>query len=451
MSRGAIVSFAAALLVVAAAQSSLVAAEVARDVPGFLAAQQIDRAQRAALEEATAWGDDAEAVLVKVLARLEPPRSFLARWREGAAPLPPTGTPVEPGDSLKLVRGRATFVAPRVLAEPLATLAGRPGYDLVRITDAGGQVVDAVLPRAPASWPRWKAIDEPVEVLVLPLATKAEPSVGEPAAGGDPWPQPAPAALVAAVGLSWSPDTPAGRAGVNYALFDTVADGKPMAAGDTDAFYALLAVAGRVEPATLAAEAGSTDVMQLIDPRSGWFPARRGDPAVIKGNVLRATRVAIDDDVRRRETGLDHYWELYVFVETPRLDVDGRLQDTYPIVCCVRSLPAGMPTGDKINEPVRVAGYTLKRYAYSFEEPTADGAERERRLTTLLVGPEAEWLTQAGPVNASIYLYVGIAALAALAAIYALGVFSGSRSIDAAIRKTHQELPDRVDLPGDRP
>ena len=49
---------------------------------------------------------------------------------------------------------------------------------------------------------------------------------------------------------------------------------------------------------------------------------------------------------------------------TSLIKIDDRVQDTYPIVCCVRDLPAGMPTGQQINEQVRVSGFAMKRYAY---------------------------------------------------------------------------------------
>ena len=88
----------------------------------------------------------------------------------------------------------------------------------------------------------------------------------------------------------------------------------------------------------------------------------------IEGIARRATRIAVDGAARQKQVGADHYWEVFVFVNTPLLAVNNRTQDTYPIVCCVRTLPAGMPTGEQISERVRISGFALKRYGY----PLAD-------------------------------------------------------------------------------
>ena len=172
---------------------------------------------------------------------------------------------------------------------------------------------------------------------------------------------------------------------------------------------------------------------------------------VIEGAALRATRVAIDDPFRRQEVGSDHYWELYVFVETPLLDVDGRMQNSFPIVCCVRELSPGMPSGDRINEPVRVPGFAFKRYAYTFEAPVEkDGglvAETEKQQTTLVVGPRAIWTPPAAdPASRNIALIAGAAALAALAAVFGLGLLYGNWSLSRTIARSRAELPDRIDI-----
>ena len=196
--------------------------------------------------------------------------------------------------------------------------------------------------------------------------------------------------------------------------------------------------------------------MPLIDPARKWFPSHRGDPVVIDGTVLRARKVPVDEAFRRREVGLDHYWELFVFVETPLLEVDGHLQNSYPIVCCMRELPPGMPTGERINERVRVPGFGFKRYAYAFELPREapqDGGatEPERRQTTLVIGPRAIWTPlPAAAGNRSFQILVGLAAVAALAAMFGLGILSGSRSSTRSIRRSQATLPDRIQLPDEK-
>jgi hypothetical protein len=429
----------------------------AADVASFLTLREIDRSARSAIEAATEWNEAADAVVVKVLERLAAPAGLVSAWREAASRVPAAGEPVAVADELLGIRGRAIFVAPRSLSDELARLFGRPAYDIVRIVDERGLVVDVLTPAAPREWPRWQTIDQPAGGLGLPLSAVVAPQpTGAPATASS-WPAGAAGLVLAADHVAWYPDTPLGRGGMDYGLFDGVSDGKKLVAGDTAPFFAMLAAVGKTDSTTIAeAAGGASDVMPLIDPARKWFPSHRGDPVVIDGTVLRARKVPVDEAFRRRELGLDHYWELFVFVETPLLEVDGHLQNSYPIVCCVRELPPGMPTGERINERVRVPGFGFKRYAYVFEMPREapqDGgaAEPERRQTTLVIGPRAIWTPlPAAAGNRSFQILVGLAAVAALAAMFGLGILSGSRSSTRSIRRSQATLPDRIQLPDEK-
>jgi len=441
-------------LVVAASGAGSTRAEqaTASDIGSFLRLREIDKPRRATIETATDWTPEVEAVVIKILQRIDAPAGLVAGWQKAARPAPTAGEAVTIGDELVAIRGRATFVAPRKLPAALAELLGHPSYDTVRLIDEQGLVTDVLAASAPRAWPRWKSIDEPTAALGLPLSRTIAPPVVDPPANAAAWPEQPAGLVVAAAGLAWYPDTALGRLGMDYGLFDSVVDGQKIVRGDTAAFYALLAAAGRTNEAAITAAAGPTDVLDLIDPGRKWLPGHRGDPVVITGAALRATRVPIDDAFRREQVGSDHYWELYVFTETPLLDVDGRVQNSYPIVCCVRELPPGMPAGERINEPVRVPGFAFKRYAYSFEAPReADGqavAETERRLTTLVIGPRAEWTPPvADPAARSFSMIAGIAAALALAAVLGLGILYGNWSANRAIKRSRSELPERIEIP----
>ncbi len=424
----------------------------ATDVASFLVLREIDQPRRAVLETATEWTAEADAALVKILQRLDAPANLVAGWRAAAKPVPAAGEAVTIADVFLGMRGRAIFVAPRLLPSELAERLGRPGYDIVRLVDDRGMVLDVITPQAPREWPRWQLFDEPAGGIGLPLSKAAFPQPGAPPTDATAWPEDRPAVVVAAANVAWYPDTPLGRAGMDYGLFDAVEDGKKLVRGDTAAFYEALAAAGRSESKVIAVAAGGpTDPLPLIDPGQKWLPKHRGDAVVIEGTALRATRVPIDDPFRQEQVGRDHYWELFVFVETPLLDVDGRVQNSYPIVCCVLDLSPEMPRGERINEPVRVPGYAFKRYAYSFESPREeDGdlvAETERRQTTLVIAPRAIW-SPAPPDAASqkITIIAGIAAVVTLAAIFGLGLLYGSWSMNRTIKRSREELPDRVQI-----
>jgi len=453
--RRLLVAAAVAMVITGGGGSSPAAeAPAAKEAAAFLALREIDKPRRSAVETATDWTPEAEAVVVKILQRIDAPASLVAGWQQAASSPPAAGEVAAVTDTFLAIRGRATFVAPRRLPADLAERLGRPTYDLVRLVDERGLVVDAVVPSAPREWPRWQPLDEPAAALGLPLSTTARPRTDGRPADAAAWPEPPAALLVAAAGVAWYPDTPLGDLGMDYALFDAVADGQKIVRGDTAAFYGMLAAAGRTDPAAVAAVARPTDVLALIDPGRKWLPEHRGDAVVIEGTALRATRVPIDDAFRREEVGADHYWELYVFTETPLLDVDGRVQNSYPIVCCVRELSSGMPSGERINEPVRVPGFAFKRYAYSFEAPREEAgrlvADTERRQTTLVIGPRAEWTPPAEDVATRNFTVIaGLAAAVALAAVLGLGILYGNWSMNRTIRQSRAELPDRIELPGD--
>jgi hypothetical protein len=453
--RGAITTAYAVLLVAACGAGETARAdEPEADFASFLVLREIDLPRREPLGAATEWNEAAEQTLVKVLKRLDAPDGLVAGWREKALPLPAAGAAVAVADTLVAVRGRATFVAPRRLPAALAELFGRAEYDIVRIVDERGLAVDVVTRLAPKAWPRWQPIDEPAGVLGLPLATTVGPRPEAAPADAAAWPSAPASLLLGADRVAWYPDTPLGRLGMDYGLFDSVVDGSKLVAGDTAAFYALLAAVGRTDRQGIAAAAGGPgDVLALIDPGRKWFPGHRGDPIVIDGVAMRALRVPIDEPYLRRAVGSDHYWEVFVFVETPLIEVDGRKQTSFPIVCCVRELPPGMPSGERINERVRVAGFGLKRYAYSFEDPRPDAAgkvaeEPGRRQTTLLVGPQPAWSKpEEEAATRPIWVIAAVAIATAVAAI--LGLIYGNWSLNRSIRRSREELPDRIDLPGE--
>ena len=308
--------------------------------------------------------------------------------------------------------------------------------------------VDVLADHVPKAWPRNARIDEPASVIGLPLSEGPGPA-------GDGQPATAPTILLAAPSVSWFPPTTLGALGMDYGLFDSVGDGQKLVAGDTEAFYAVLAAMGRATTAGIASAAGpSGDIIPLINPASGWFAQHRGDPVTFAGVARRATRIEIDDPLRRRQLGTDHYWELFVFVPTPLIKVHGKLQEDYPVVCCVRTLPEGMPTGQQIGERVQVSGFAFKRYGYPLPDlriSTSQGSEDQkgqRQETALLIGREATWLPAPSPtreVNTLGWVFLSIASVIGIA--LALAAWSFARDSRRRDRQARRELPDRIELP----
>ncbi len=418
----------------------------------YLATWKIDRGSRAVLEEPSAWSPAKQAIALRVLARLSRlPAPLAAQWNADAVDLRSLAATQRVQDQLVKVDGRATFVATVPLSEEESEVAGRRQMEIVRIVSDDGLAVDVLADHVPKAWPRAAIIDEPAVVFGLPLSEGPGPS--EPAGEGQP--AAAPALLMAAPSVGWFPPTPLGALGMDYGLFDSVVDGQKLVAGDTEAFYAVVAAMGRATAAGIASAAGPPgDIVPLINPGSGWFGQHRGDPVTVAGVARRATRIEIDDPVRQRQLGTDHYWELFVFVPTPLIKVHGKLQEDYPVVCCVRTLPEGMPTGQQIGERVQVSGFAFKRYGYPLPDvkiSSSQGTEEQkgqRQETALLIGKEATWLPAPNPtreVNTLGWVFLSIASVIGLA--LALAAWSFSRDSRRRDRQARRELPDRIELP----
>jgi len=426
-------------------------AQTATSPADFLATWRLDRGSRDGLEAAGPWSDAKLQLCLRLLARLAlAPADAYAGWVEKASP---ADAATDAGDVLVRIEGRAVLAAPLPLPPALAEIANRPAIDLVRVRTPHGNV-DVIADAVPRSWPRWEPIDERVSVVGIALSKSAGPTPDPPAGSRAAWPAEPASLLIAARRVAWHPPTPLGDLGMDYGLFDGVVDGQKLVAGDTDAFYALLAAVGRGPRATPEAAAGPvTDALSLIDPARGWFAKHRGDPVTFQGTARRATRIQIDEPRRRREIGGDHYWELYVFVPTSLIRINDRLQETYPIVCCVRELPAGMPTGQAINEQVRVTGFAMKRYAYPLpkvrrENGGEQGAADGRQETPLVIGTRAVWMPEpsaAGATSLLGWVFLGLAGLVGL--VLAVGAWRYGRDARRERERQRAGLPDKLQLP----
>jgi hypothetical protein len=248
------------------------AAVVADDAPPtsfaeYLATWKIDRAARALLEEPGGWSAAKQEVALRVLGRLARiPEPLGGRWAAAAKPIGSGAAAELMGDRLLAVSGRATRVDAIPLSDEQAEMYGRKQLETVRLVLDDGRAVDLLAAHVPKGWPRGRAIDERASAVGLPLAAGRGPGAAE---------EPA-TAWLATARVAWFPDTLLGRAGVDQGLFDSVVDGQQLQPGDAEAFWAVLAAAGRYSAEELATAAGQPgDILPLIDPAQRWFEGRR--------------------------------------------------------------------------------------------------------------------------------------------------------------------------------
>jgi hypothetical protein len=422
----------------------------------FLAVWSLDRSTRGPIDLETGWKPQSLLTIARLLDRLaQATPERVGRWA-AAAPLRRPQNADD--DELIQLNGQATLAAELPLPPEVQRLVGRERLTLIRFIDGRGRPLDILTQAAPQIWPRDTPFATPVTLLGMPLT--AGPAI---------WPEAAENRVQAvetliAVRMSWHPPTVLGSLGMDYGLFETVEDGRRLVPGDTEAFFDVLAAAGRAAPGAIEAAAGPpADLMPLLDPAVDWFAAHRGEAITVEGIVRRVTRIGIDSPSRRSQVGRGHYWELVVFVTTPVISVDGSLQDSYPLICCILDLPEAMPTGDHLAERIRLSGFAFKRYRYpvppirissSAQETTLPGSARE---TPLILGRDARWQTRPQPSRSRPLDWLGPGAILLMVLLISWAVLTRRTSLptgreSAPVRvfppqNDASAVPDQAPLP----
>jgi hypothetical protein len=283
-----------------------------------------------------------------------------------------------------------------------------PAYYLCQVEVDGGDHAVILTPQLPRRWTQIQSLAEPVSVSGM--FVKLLP------AGGDKAPTAKRAKLFIAKRIAWHPATPRepdislgmsilGSLGMDVGLLGQVRSHGPLHTGiaadrprfndEREAFYQMLAAAGQIGANQLIRFAkGNLDTIRAQWEREMketrdvkrqalahevvkraeaglysfsllYYDAKRqiGQLAVFDGTARRVVRVDMgsrgedgtSSDVARR-FGVDHYYELQVFTDDSQ---------NYPLVCCMRELPAGLTIGDDLHVPVRVAGFFFKDWRYT--------------------------------------------------------------------------------------
>lgn len=340
--------------------------------------------------------DDEREPLLRILAAV---RRFslldIDRWKlDGASPRRLAADPQHQRGNIFELSGRVTHVAPAELPAEMLTR-----FDLARVYRCRLEIGEPASPATvyalavPRQWKLDAPVDERVSVRGFFLKLS----------GDESGPQP----IFAAQRVAWYPKNVLGDLKMDVGLFDQVlprgaitqsAPGAEKDFSDLECFYQLLAAAGRAGAGDLPRlTAGRRDrvIPLLQNPRQ-----HAGKLLSFAGTARRALPVRVEDPDIVERFGIDHYYEVEVSVELEELlNVDGQLRSSFPMVFCVRELPGGMPGGERISEPVRIAAFFLKVWTYRSEESKTKGPDA-RQWAPLLIGREAEWIGPPPPGSA---------------------------------------------------
>ena len=222
-----------------------------------------------------------------------------------------------------------------------------------------------------------------------------------------------PLLLFAAPRLAWYPqESLLGRLGMDFGLFDSVENQKPITANDREAFYQMLAAVGRAKSGQLIRQAEENLATTPADwrwidregreqysvvPLFNEVDTQRGRLVELLGTARRIEKILIGDPALIARFGFDHYYQVSLFTE----DSEGN-----PLTFCILDLPEGMPYGNlpRYGETVRIAGFFFKTWNYAVPK-LADPAlspgdpKTHRQLSPLLIGRSLAWYPAPQPVD----------------------------------------------------
>jgi hypothetical protein len=160
--------------------------------------------------------------------------------------------------------------------------------------------------------------------------------------------------------------------GLDWGLMEQVREGngKPISDADSEPFYQLLEIAGRPEAESLWSKSQPIDLVRLL----GKSEAHIGQIVTVRGICRRIIRVAVDDPDIRARHGLDHYYELDMFLplgetsirlgKDPTGEKNPVYYNTFPATLIARELPPGIEEGENLYEQLEAPAVFFKVWMF---------------------------------------------------------------------------------------
>lgn len=245
--------------------------------------------------------------------------------------------------------------------------------------------------------------------------------------------------------ISWHPREPNGDLGVtvHQVLFadqgmdigelSHVKDRAKFDGLEREPFYQMLAAVRRIPVDRQNDVANLTVSEHLTRPDEGLMVAPekyRAKFMRLTGLCRRITRIEVDDEDIQQRLGIDHYYELSVFVPIANPIVSQRAGDEstrkqfsndYPVLVCVAELPPGLSVGEDLHQSVAVTGAFFKLWAYRTPFMSQEDFTR-RQISPLFIAASVE--KYAAPSNPQTNQFV-LAMLVVLGLVVGLGIAFG--------------------------
>ena len=352
-------------------------------------------------------------------------RENVERWREAASDWDElAGQPAARRMEVFPIRGRARRAEQIAVPEEQALLYELQHYYRVSLQLGNSEHAADIFTRSiPKAWPLDAPLDEAVEADCFFI------KVGESESANG-------SLLFAAERVRWLPDSlnpdlgvgpselALAKLGLDVGLWDQVreSNGRPLEAGDREAFYELLAALGQPGASDLkAGDTGRQELGSLLQQPQD----RQGESFAVEGVARRIRRIEVPDADVQTRFGIDHYFEIDLFL--PLGDAKIRLgegkgegpvfHNTFPATLVARELPPGSDADENLHEQIRAVAVFFKIWTYESRYAGKFGQVQPAPLfvafspTIVPSGTNSSWVMNAGIGS---ILCIGLSALALL-------------------------------------
>ena len=390
----------------------------------LLAVYGIDEDQLNALADGHNVEGSEWQTLIRILFRLPQfPLHRLEAWSNGDRTLDDVAAAprTHSGQALR-VRGRVHRIATERVPGDINTGVGFNVYHQVHLETDQGTKLQVYTRTIPAAW--HNAVPPAAPAQATTLFLKIGP--------GD---EDAPLVFVASR-LAWFPDQPdeafgvtddhvyLASLGMDFSLFDTVRERnrRSVDRDERECFYQLLAAVDRAEEDEFARRASSDfDLAPLLQQPQ----QHHGDLLTIVGTARRITRVVVGDEDIQQRLGINHYYQIDLFVPLGKKQVvrlgrsDNAQQsptfaNSFPVTACVRELPPGLAEGDDLRQEIRIPAVYFKLWAYR-SQFVSSFDQRQLQISPLLVGRQPILIDRPPSSNRFLGEWLAVGFLIALA------------------------------------